>query len=306
MKDYVKEYFDKHAEAWVEQAYVGDELAQKFPVGSERVRIALESVAPAVLDGGALVDLGCGGGQLLLHAAQLGWRAVGVDQAPGMIEESRRLTEGLGVELVEAPYDASGLDDESFEAVTAIGLIEYLADDDGLLREVIRLLKPGGRFAVSCRNRLYNLASANAYTERELLGADADELLIELRAAVGSTSGSDLRALARELAAAAEALERAAELDGEGAETDLLDHPTTFVEERRQHTPARLRARAEAAGLAQVAVHPVHPHPLPPGTEPLAPRVYNRLALAWQRGLEGRPLGLAFCSAFVSTFEKPE
>jgi SAM-dependent methyltransferase len=305
VKDYVKDYFDRHAEAWVEQAYVGDELPQKFPVGPERVRVALESVAPAVPDGGALVDLGCGGGQLLLHAAQLGWRAVGVDQAPGMIEESRRLTEGLGVQLVEAAYDASGLEDASVDAVTAIGLIEYLPDDDGLLREVTRLLRPGGRFAVSCRNRLYNLVSANAYTERELLGSEADELLTELRSAVGSTSGADLRAIARGLAAAADELERAADLDGEGAEVDLLDHPTAYTEERRQHTPARLSARAKAAGLSEVALHPVHPHPLPAGTEPLAPRVYNRLALAWQRALEGRPLGLAFCTAFVATFEKP-
>jgi SAM-dependent methyltransferase len=305
VKDYVKDYFDRHAEAWVEQAYVGDELPQKFPVGPERVRVALESVAPSVPDGGALVDLGCGGGQLVLHAAKLGWRAVGVDQARGMIEESQLLTEGLGVELVEAPYDASGLEDASFEAVTAIGLIEYLPDDDGLLLEVTRLLKPGGRFAVSCRNRLYNLASANAYTERELQGGDADELLTELRSAVSSASGHDLRALARELAAAADDLERAADLDGEGADVDLLDHPTMFAEERRQHTPARLRARAQAAGLSEVAVYPIHPHPFPAGSEPLAPRVYNRVALAWQRALEGRPLGLAFCSAFVSTFEKP-
>ena len=45
--------------------------------------------------------------------------------------------------------------------MTAMGLIEYLPDDDGLFAEAARLLRPGGRFAVSCRNRLYNLQSAN-------------------------------------------------------------------------------------------------------------------------------------------------
>ena len=48
----------------------------------------------------------------------------------------------------------------------------------------------------------------------------------------------------------------------------------------------------------------LHPHPLPPALEPLAPRVYNRLALAWQRPLERSPVGLAFCTAFVAAFER--
>jgi len=275
-----------------------------FPVGPERLRVALESVAPAVGKGGTLVDLGCGGGQLLAHAARFGWRAVGVDVAPGMVEEATRETEGLGVRLIEAAYDESGLASGSADAVTALGLIEYLPEDGGLLAEAVRLLRPGGRFAVSCRNRLYNLMSANAYTERELTGGTASALLDELRGTLDGVEASDLHALAHELAAAASDLERAVELGEEGVDVRMLDHPTTFAEERRQHSPAELRRSAEAAGLAEVALFPVHPHPLPPGTEALAPRVYNRLALAWQRALGGRPLGLAFCSAFVATFEK--
>jgi SAM-dependent methyltransferase len=302
VKDYVREYFDRHAEAWVEQAYVGEELPPKFPVGAERVRVALEGVAPAMSEGSKLVDLGCGGGQLLLHAAKLGWRPVGVDVAPGMIDEARRLTEGLGVELVQASFDDSGLPDGEFDAVAAIGLIEYLPDDRELFAEARRLLRPGGRLAVSCRNRLYNLQSANAYTERELAG-EAGRLLAELREAVAGARPEDLRALARELAAAADELDRAAAIDTEQEAPDLLHHPSAFREERRQHTPAELRASAERAGFSQAALYPIHPHPLPPGLEPLAPRVFNRLALAWQRGLDGSPLGLAFCTAFVAVFE---
>ena len=69
MQDYVKDYFDRNAAAWVEGAYAG---GSKFPVGPERVRLAIEGVAPAMRDGAALVDLGCGGGQLCIHAARLG------------------------------------------------------------------------------------------------------------------------------------------------------------------------------------------------------------------------------------------
>ena len=304
MTDYAKEYFDRHAQAWVAQAYVGDRLPPRFPVGPERLRVAVESVAPAVGTDGTLVDLGCGGGQLLTHAARLGWRAVGVDVAPGMVEEARRATEGLAVRLIEAAYDESGLPSGRADAVTALGLIEYLPEDAGLLAEAHRLLRPDGRFAVSCRNRLYNLLSANAYTERELTGGTALALLDELRGTLEGVEASDVNALAHELASAATDLARAVELDNADDEAPTRDHPATFAEERRQHSPGELRRSAEAAGLVGVALFPVHPHPLPPVTESVAPRVYNRLALAWQRALGGRPLGLAFCTAFVATFEK--
>jgi SAM-dependent methyltransferase len=302
--DHVKAYFDRHARAWIEQAYVDERLPAKFPVASERIRIALTSIAGPASDGATLIDLGCGGGQLLAHAAQLGWRAVGVDIAPGMVEEARRATAGLDVRLIEAAYDESGLESGSADAVTALGLIEYLPDDSGLLAEAARLLRPGGRFAVSCRNRLYNMLSANAHTERELAGGAAPALLDELRGALEHVRTSDLNALARELAAAARDLERAVELDDDGTEVPQQDHPAQFGGERRQHSPRELRRFAQDAGLTEVALFPIHPHPLPPATEPLAPHVYNRLALSWQRALGDSALGLAFCTAFVATFEK--
>jgi SAM-dependent methyltransferase len=301
MKDYVRDYFDRHAERWVQAAYAGD---TRFPIGPERVRLALEGVAPAFRAGASLVDLGCGGGQLCLDAAELGWRVTGVDVAPAMIEEARELCEGRDVDLRVAAFDQSGFPDASFDAVTALGLIEYLPGDSALFEEARRLLRPGGRFAVSCRNRLYNLVSANRYTERELASGEAPALLAELEDALGRSGGEEIRALGEALAEAGAELAEAAEDDGALAPPDLHEHTTAFAEERRQHTPAALEAGAREAGLRPVETLALHPHPLPPGAEPLSPRVYNRLALAWQRPLERSPLGLAFCSAFVAVFER--
>jgi SAM-dependent methyltransferase len=299
MKDYVKDYFDRHAQAWVEAAYVGD---VKFPVGSERVRLAVEGVAPAIPEGGRIVDLGCGGGQLCVHAARIGWRSVGVDVAPGMIEEARAAAEGLELEWVVAEYDESGFPDDAFHAVTALGLIEYLDDDHGLFAEAARLLRPRGRFAVSCRNRLYNLLSANDYTA-ETLDGDAPQLLDELRESLAQTSDDDLHALALSLADAGEELRAAVDADRAQPPPELHDHVRAFQRGRRQHTPAEVADVAAQHGFVHVETLALHPHPLPPALESLAPRTYNRLAIALQRPLERSPAGLAFCTAFVAVFE---
>jgi SAM-dependent methyltransferase len=298
VKDYVQDYFDRNAHAWVEAAYAGD---VRFPVGAERVRLAIEGVAPAMQEGSRLVDLGCGGGQLCVHAANLGWRAVGVDSAPGMIEEARAESEALDVEWIVASYDESGLPDGEFDAVTAMGLIEYLPDDDGLFAEAARLLRPGGRFAVSCRNRLYNLQSVNEYTAEE---PETARLLDELRETLARTRPEDLQALGESLAAAADELEAAAAEDRDVPPRELHDHRRAFQRGRRQHTPRDLAPAAERHGFAPAEMLALHPHPLPPALEPLAPRTYNRLAQAWQRSLERSPAGLAFSTAFVAVFER--
>ena len=298
MKDYVRDYFDQHAHAWVEAAYAGD---VRFPVGTERVRLAIEGVAPAMREGSRLVDLGCGGGQLSVHAAKLGWKPVGVDNAPGMIDEARGNAPEL--EWIVAGFDESGLPDGEFDAVTAMGLIEYLPDDDVLFAEAARLLRPGGRFAVSCRNRLYNLLSVNEYTLSEL-GDDPTRLVNELRDHLSQTAAWELHALAESIAQAASELEEAVAADRDVEPPSLHDHRRAFQRGRRQHTPRDLSVAAERHGFLVAGLGNLHPHPLPPALEPLAPRVYNRLAMAWQRPLERSPAGLAFCTAFVAVYER--
>jgi 2-polyprenyl-3-methyl-5-hydroxy-6-metoxy-1,4-benzoquinol methylase len=299
VKDYVREYFDRHAAEWVESAYAG---GTRFPLGEERVRLALEGVAPAFREGAALADLGCGGGQLCVHAARLGWSVAGVDVAPRMIEQAERERGELPIRYVLAPFDESDLETGAFAAVTAMGLLEYLPDDEGLFAEARRLLGPGGRFAVSCRNRLYNLQSANEYTARELENGDAPALLRELRELLDESTPSELRALAEALATAVPELVEAAEQDADEPSKRLFHHPSSFAGDRRQHTPRQLLEPAARHGFRLAAVLPLHPHPLPPRVELLAPRTYNRLALTWQRALEDSPLGLAFSTAFVAVF----
>src|SRR5688572_15340485 len=177
-----------------------------------------------------------------------------------MIEEARANAGDAEVEWIVGAYDESGLPDGEADAVTALGLIEYLDDDAGLFAEAARLLRPGGRFAVSCRNRLYNLLSANDYTQAELGGAsgtvprtpEGPRLLDELRDALGAASDDEVHALALSLADAAEGLRAAVEADRVEPPHELHDHVRAFQRGRRQHTPAELREEAARHGLGHV------------------------------------------------------
>jgi SAM-dependent methyltransferase len=112
----------------------------------------IETALP--LPGESVLDVACGTGVLSRLAAQrvgTAGRVVGVDLTPGMLDVARSIPAppGASIEVREANAEALPLPDESFDLVLCqLGLM-FIADRPAAVREMRRVLSPGGRVAIN-------------------------------------------------------------------------------------------------------------------------------------------------------------
>jgi demethylmenaquinone methyltransferase/2-methoxy-6-polyprenyl-1,4-benzoquinol methylase len=114
-------------------------------------RLVARTLQPSLAEGARVLDVACGTGELSLVLARAGAaRVVGLDFCRPMLEIARRKAVGGSHRLPFVEGDALRLPfaDESFDVVTiAFGLRNLAGVEDGL-RELRRVLRPGGRLAV--------------------------------------------------------------------------------------------------------------------------------------------------------------
>jgi ubiquinone/menaquinone biosynthesis C-methylase UbiE len=143
---YTEEYFRTACEGYDEfNTTEGEQLSRRL-----RSAFALAQVTPGM----KLLDVGCGRGEILRHAAQLGADAYGIDYAPVAVEMSHRVIEGEVMPGKTAVFlaDAKKLPfpNQHFDRVLMFDVVEHLHPWElhHALLEVHRVLKADGLFIV--------------------------------------------------------------------------------------------------------------------------------------------------------------
>ena len=118
------------------------------PVAYERNGAFVHGLADGVLEwlgpqpGEYILDLGCGDGQLTRRMRDMGVHVLGVDASAEMVAAARE----RGVEAEQAQAEMLPFRDATFDAVFSNAVLHWVRGQDEMMKQVHRVLKPGGRF----------------------------------------------------------------------------------------------------------------------------------------------------------------
>ncbi|HET7366274.1 MAG TPA: class I SAM-dependent methyltransferase [Burkholderiales bacterium] len=144
----IRRYFDAASEEYARSR------AQEYSFIAQK-RIALEFLPPRLE---RVLDIGCGPAVLAADLLERAGEYCGIDLSPQMIAlgRSRMAAAACGSRCTLSVGDAEALAfaDGSFDAIVALGLLEYLPSYASALREICRVLRPGGVAVLAVPNRL--------------------------------------------------------------------------------------------------------------------------------------------------------
>lgn len=128
---------------------VYDSVTGRGRVARARLAATVEIVGEGP---GRVLDVGMGAGRLCAALEPRGWDVYGVDSSEAMVALARKRLPRVAARLLRARAEGLPFADEAFDAVTALGSLEYTEDAAAAVRELARVLRPGGTAVVSWPN----------------------------------------------------------------------------------------------------------------------------------------------------------
>ena len=148
----VESYFDENAKDWSD--LYGKARRVNDLVLAARKDASVAHLTSRVPKGERILDAGCGAGRTSVDLMKAGYRICGVDIASKMLENAAKNFEAAGFdesnfELFCSDVFGVGFEPESFGGVAALGFLQYQSDELAALKELHRILKPGGILVVT-------------------------------------------------------------------------------------------------------------------------------------------------------------
>jgi SAM-dependent methyltransferase len=142
MADEVAEFKQKQKATWALGNF-GDIAVFTTPVAGHLVRFA------GVREGQTVLDVGCGTGPVAITAARKGAAVTGLDLTPELLAQAKASAPiaGLTIEFREGDVEALPFGDASFDVVLSQFGHMFAPRPDVAIKEMLRVLKPGGRIA---------------------------------------------------------------------------------------------------------------------------------------------------------------
>ncbi|HEX8090547.1 MAG TPA: class I SAM-dependent methyltransferase, partial [Blastocatellia bacterium] len=119
-----------------------DAYGSCFAYSRRRLDVQLERFLPQRGAGLSILDVGCGTGYHMASLSRRGFKVAGMDGSPEMLEHAR--INNPGAELHLADVEAIPFPDATFDFVLCVEVLRYLPDPAACVKEMARVLKPGG------------------------------------------------------------------------------------------------------------------------------------------------------------------
>jgi 2-polyprenyl-6-hydroxyphenyl methylase/3-demethylubiquinone-9 3-methyltransferase len=154
-------HFSHHAGAWWEKDGALRSLHQLNPLRIAYIRdkmtghFSMRGKGRQVLKGLSLLDVGCGGGLASEPMARLGAEVTGIDASAEAIAEARRHADmfDLSIDYRVGTLEELAKQKKSYDVVTALEIVEHVADLDMFMAALAKVVKPGGMLILSTVNR---------------------------------------------------------------------------------------------------------------------------------------------------------